>query len=385
MLFRIVFFRECRRLVRDPLYPFCMVAAPLLCCLLFTSLMDAGLPTKLPAGAVDEDRSALSRNVLRTLGAFQHTDIVAHYPDFTAARRAMQQGDIYGFYYIPQGMEAATFDGKQPTVSYYLNYSYLVAGSLLYEDMRTLSELADGAVVQTRLYARGALPWQTAPYLQPIVVETHPLGNPWLNYSVYLNNTILPGVLMLMIFLVTIYSLGTEVKSGSARRWLRLSGGRFTTALAGKLLPQTLLFVLVAWVVMGWLYGVLRFPCHCGLPVMLLTAVLMVLSAQGFALFLFALFPWMRFAMSVASLWGVVSFSISGFTFPAMAMSPALQAVGQLFPLRHYFLIYVNNALNGYPVAYAAAPYLALLLFALLPLPFLGRLKRAVTEYAYCP
>lgn len=375
--------REWQRMVHRPIYLWAIILPPLLCTLIFTSLMDAGLPTKLPAGAVDEDNSSVSRSILRTLDAFEHTHIVAHYPTFSEARKAVQRGDIYGFYYLPQGTGREVSAGRQPTTSFYLNYSYLVAASLLYEDMRTLSELTNGSVKETLLYAHGTLPWEVTPYLQPIVIDTHPLGNPWLNYSVYLNNTILPGILMLMIFLVTIYSVGTEVKEQTAHEWLKGAGGHILPALIGKLLPQTVLFTLMAWFCMVWLYGWLQFPCQCGIGIMLLTAMLMVFAAQGLGLLLYSIFPWMRFAMSVASLWGVVSFSISGFTFPAIAMNPSLQALGWLFPLRHYYLIYANNALNGYAISYAAIPYICLLIFALSPLPLLGRLHKAVTQYRY--
>lgn len=375
--------REWHRMRHLPLYLPSMILPPLSCYLLFTTLMSAGLPTKLPSGIVDMDGSATSRKIARNLSAFQHTDIVAHYPSVAEARKAMRQGSIYAFYYLPQGLEAQALAGRQPTVSFYLNYAYLVAGSLLYKDMRTLSELTDGAVVQSTLYAHGLTPWQTTPILQPIVLETHPLHNPWLNYSVYLNNTLLPGVLSLMIMLVTVYSVGTEVKGRSARRWLRLSDGRIGLALLGKLLPQTGIFLIMALACNAWLYGWLHFPLYSGLLPMLAASTLLVLASQGLGIFLFAVIPWMRMAMSIASLWGVVSFSISGFTFPAMAMSPALQALNNLFPLRHYYLIYINEALNGYPLVHALGAYAALLCFALLPLPFLERLKRAILSYNY--
>ncbi len=87
--------RECRRLVARPLYLFCMVAAPLFCCVFFTTLMDSGLPVNLPAGVVDRDMSSTSRQLVRNLDAFGQTAIVAHYPTFSEARTAMQQGKIY--------------------------------------------------------------------------------------------------------------------------------------------------------------------------------------------------------------------------------------------------------------------------------------------------
>ena len=132
-----------------------------------------------------------------------------------------------------------------------------------------------------------------------------------------------------------------------------------------------------------WLYGILQFPLYSGPIPMLLASFLLVIASQGLGIFLISVIPWMRMAMSIASLWGVVSFSISGFTFPAIAMSPSLQALNNLFPLRHYFLIYTNEALNGYPILYSLGEYIALIIFALLPLPFLGKLKRAMITYEY--
>ena len=66
----LVMKRECRRLVSRPLYLFCMVLAPLFCYIFFTTLMDSGLPTDLPVGAVDLDNSSTSRNIIRNLDAF---------------------------------------------------------------------------------------------------------------------------------------------------------------------------------------------------------------------------------------------------------------------------------------------------------------------------
>lgn len=128
--------RECRRLVSRPLYLFCMVIAPLFCYIFFTTLMDSGLPKDLPAGVVDMDDSSTSRNIVRNLDAFSQTGVVAHYSNVTDARIAMQEGKIYGFFYLPKGLSAEAQSQRQPTISFYTNYSYLIAGSLLFRDMK---------------------------------------------------------------------------------------------------------------------------------------------------------------------------------------------------------------------------------------------------------
>lgn len=377
--------RELRRMASKPIYWFCMIAAPLFCFVFFTSLMAEGLPTDMPLGLVDNDNTTTSRSLARNLDAFEMTSIKEQYANVTEAREAVQRGDIYGFYYIPKGTTRKAQRQELPVVSFYTNYSYLVAGSLLYRDMRTMSELASGAASRTVLYAKGATERQAMAFLQPIVIDSHAINNPWLNYNVYLSNVILPGLLMLFIFMVTVFSIGTEVKHNTVHDWLIMARGSMFHALAGKLLPQTLIFFLIGIAFAIGLYGVLHFPCHCGLPTMLLVMFLGIIGAQGLGVFMFAMLPTLRMSLSFASLWGVISFSICGMSYPVMAMHPTLQGLSYLFPLRHYFLLYVNCALDGYPFMNAAPYVVGLLLFAMLPLLLLRRLKKMLLVVPYIP
>lgn len=377
--------RELRRMASKPIYWFCMIAAPLFCFVFFTSLMAEGLPTDMPLGLVDNDNTTTSRSLARNLDAFEMTSIKEQYANVTEAREAVQRGDIYGFYYIPKGTTRKAQRQELPVVSFYTNYSYLVAGSLLYRDMRTMSELASGAASRTVLYAKGATERQAMAFLQPIVIDSHAINNPWLNYNVYLSNVILPGLLMLFIFMVTVFSIGTEVKHNTVHDWLIMARGSMFHALAGKLLPQTLIFFLIGIAFAIGLYGVLHFPCHCGLPTMLLVMFLGIIGAQGLGVFMFAMLPTLRLSLSFASLWGVISFSICGMSYPVMAMHPTLQGLSLLFPLRHYFLLYVNCALDGYSLMNAAPYVVGLLLFAMLPLLLLRRLKKMLLVVPYIP
>ena len=377
--------REFHRLLSRPLYLFCMVVAPLTCCLFFTTLMDNGLPQNMPVGVVDDDNTYTTREVLRNMDAFSQVELTASYESVSSARRAMQQGRIYAFYYIPKGTTDELLAGRRPKVSFYTNNSLLIAGSLIYRDLRTMSVLANASVGLETLRAKGVTDPMAMTFLQPIVIDTHPLSNPWLNYSVYLNNTILPGILMILIFMITVYSIGSELKEGTGRAWLAMADNDMLVAAAGKLLPHTAIFFVVASLYDLYLYGVLSFPCHSGILPLLLASLLMVLASQAFGVLFITVLPTLRLALSACSLWGVVSFSISGFSFPVMAMHPSLQLLSNLFPLRHYFLIYINQTLNGYPMVYAWKSYVMLLCFVLLPLLLLKRLRTVMLNYDYIP
>lgn len=377
--------REIKRMVSRPIYLFCMVVAPLFCYIFFTTLMDSGLPTDMPVGVVDQDGTSITRQLTRTLDAFQQSKIVAHYPTFNEAREAMQRGNIYGFYYIPEGTTAEAQAQRRPTISFYTNNTLLIAGSLLFKDMKTLGELTSGAVTQSTLLAKGFTEEQAMAYLQPIVIDTHPLNNPWLNYSVYLNNTFAPGILMLLIFMVTVFSIGTEIKENTTHTWLHAGNDSIGISLMGKLLPHTIIFFLMGILYNVYLYGFLHFPCHSGILPMLFATLCLVLASQGMGILMIGTLPTLRLGLSFASLWGVLSFSMCGLSFPLMGMHPTLQALANLFPLRHYFLIYVDQALNGYSMIYSWTNYAALFLFILLPLLVIHRLKKALIFPTYIP
>ena len=380
-----VMLREWRRLLSRPIYLFCIFIVPLVSAVMLTSLMGEGLPTDMPVGLVDMDNTTTTRNIARNLDAFQNTRIAYKFADVTEARHAMQRGEIYAFYYFPKGTTEKLLRQEQPKVSFYTNNTYLMAGSLLYKDMRTMSELASGAATRSVLLAKGATNDQAMAFLQPVAVDAHPIGNPSLNYNVYLSNILIPGMLSLMIFFVTVFSIGQEIKESHGRAMLVHTRGVAWKALYGKLIAQAALLLPVAWALGAYLYGYLHFPCQCGWLTMLGVLSLFVFASQGMGVLMICALPNPRFGLSFASLWGVLSFSICGMSFPAMAMHPMLHGVSYLFPLRHYYLLYVNCALDGWSLSSAWQFWGALTAFALLPLLFSTRFKTIITKIQYMP
>ena len=194
-----------------------------------------------------------------------------------------------------------------------------------------------------------------------------------------------PGIIMVFIFLITPYSIGTELKFGRAHEWFYLAGGNPLVAVVGKILPQTLIYLAVFLLSQFYMFHVQGFPHPGGtLPIVAL-GILAVLAAQSFGVFAFGIMPALRMSMSVCSLWAMVSFSLSGATYPVFAMHPFIQGVSWAFPLRHFFMIYKTNIFNAYPLEYAWIHWLLLAAFLLLPLTVLRNIRRAMLEYKYIP
>ena len=189
---------------------------------------------------------------------------------------------------------------------------------------------------------------------------------------------------MLVIMLTTSYALGIEWKRDRQKKLYNMAEGNMLVLVVGKLLPQSVLYTIILCLIDIVLYSYLQFPCQCGIPRMMLWGFLAVLASQGFGLLLFEAFPgMMRMAMSACSLLGVMQFSLAGFSFPVSAMDLPFQWFSNIFPLHHYFLIYVNQALNGYSISYAWTHVAALVFIAILPWFFAFRLKDALLNKEY--
>lgn len=384
MLWRL-FLREARILLKNPIYFFCMVVFPVLVVLFFTSMMKDGQPLDMPVGIVDQDNTSTTRALIRRLDAFQNSEVVARYPNVTEARRAVQHGKIYGFLYIPKNTTDDLLASRQPKISFYYSMAGISAGSLVFKDLKTISTLGSAAVGQATMQARGYTDQQIQTFLQPIRVDLHQINNPQTNYNVYLSTMLIPGLMMLFMFLITAYSLGTELKFGTSKEWLGMADNNILLAIIGKLLPQTLVFLAVTFFYEYYVFGVLGFPHPGGVGMMVLLAVLHVLAAQGFGVFAFGLMPSLRMSMSICSLWAMLSFSAAGTAFPIMAMDGAIQALSWLFPLRHYYMLYQICVFNGYPLLEAWFHFAALVGFTLLPWLVMKKIKNAMLTYVYIP
>ena len=377
--------RECKILLKNRIYGFCMLVFPLLSLLFFTSLMDEGLPEEMPVGVVDLDNTSTSRSIIRRLDGFQSSQLVARYASVAEARHAIQENEIYAFLYIPKGTTEQLLSARRPKISYYYNLASIMSGALLMKDLKTISTLGSAAVGQSTMRAKGYTPEQIQAFLQPIRIDLHQIGNPWTNYNAYLTTVFVPGVMMLFMFLISAYSLGMELKFDRGKELLAKADNNIVVAILGKYLPQIMVFLVLIFFYEFYIYYVLHFPHVGGWPMILLLALLQVFGSIGFGIFAFGLMPSLRMSMSVCSLWAVLSFSLAGSAFPVMGMDTPIQALTWLFPLRHYYMLYQITVFNGYPLIDAWFHLVALVGFTLLPWFVVHKIKNAMLTYVYIP
>lgn len=377
--------REMRRLASRPIYLLSMVIVPIACALFFVSLLDEGLPTKVPTAVVDKDNSALSRQMIRDLDATQLLAINSRYNSYHDALEAVRRGEIYGFFVVPDDFEKNAIAGNSPTITYYCNMAYFIPGTLTFKGFKTIAVSTTGSMATMQLVSAGMDSESVGALIQPLAVQDHPMGNPWSNYSIYLCNSFAPGVLALMIMLVTVFSICEEMKRGTSVEWIKLSQDSIVVALMGKMLPHTAIFSMVGIFIQSLFFGYNHYPLNCSIWVMICAMMMFVVACQAFALIICCVLPNLRLALSVVSLFGVLSFSITGFSFPLEDMYGAVAIFSHIVPVRYYFLIYIDQALNGIALYYSWWYFVALAIFPLVATTMLWRLKKACKNPVYVP
>lgn len=380
-----IFIRSLRQITGRPVYWVAMFVLPLFCVLLLTTLMEEGLPMKVPSAMVDKDGTRLSREMTRNLGAMQLIDLAEECNSYTEARQLVQEGKIYGFFMIPENFERDLLAGKSPVITFYTNMTFYVPASLSFKTFKTTALMSKAEVMIEVIESAGVDGTTALPLLQPVSFQGRPIGNPGMNYAVYLCNSFMPCMLQLMIMLVTCFSLGQEIKRGRSRQLIEDADGSVIKALFCKLFPETIIWWVMIILIESWLYCWQGYPMNGSWMWLTLSELMFVPACQGIAVLFFGLLPNLRFSLSISALLGILSFSIAAFSFPEESMYPGISIFSWLMPIRYNFLIYIDQALNGREIFYSRWWYVVYIIYMLLPLLVAGRIKKAFMRQVYVP
>ena len=170
----------------------------------------------------------------------------------------------------------------------------------------------------------------------PLKVDSHTLYNPFKSFSYFLTISVLPLMLLAFIFLTSVYSLGIELKRGTAREFMDVAQGKYAYIFA-KLLPYTVIYSIWGLVYSIVEIEILSVPVTKTIPLLLLSYIILVLTYQAMAIVMVGLTSNMRLSLSLGSAYTMMALTFGGVTFPSMAMDGVAQAFGTIFP--YYYVI----------------------------------------------
>lgn len=337
----------------------------------------------IPIGIVDLNNTATSRKIVRTVSAVPTFDVTEHFSDLESARKATQEAKIYGYLLIPENFESDLMGGRNAQLAYYYHYALLSVGSEVYGAFESLLQTLSVSPIVSKGVAMGVEQSRVETFLVPVRTQSHPLFNPSLDYSIYLTQPFFFVLFQILILLITIYSLGSEIKFKTATQWLETAQSNMFIATIGKLLPYTIMFSIIAVFANYIFFGVLHIPHSSGLLAINLTTILFIVATQSLALLIFSILPAIGRTMSIASMVGSLGATLAGVTFPVTSMFPIVDYASFFFPIRHFVAICQNLIYGDYGFAYTWQNVSILFVFTLIALILQPRLQKAISSHKY--
>lgn len=375
--------REINRILRDRVYLFMGLIAPLISFTLITLIFSANVPRKLPVAIVDQDHTALSRKIIRVIGATPITSPDNQYSDPMEAQKALVSGKVDAIVWIPSETEKKIMRGEHADVAVYFNNVYLIkAGMLKSGIQKALATLSAGIKLQTHM-RWGESPARALAKIQAVQLTPVLLFNPYTSYEYYLTLLLLPVMLTVFVLFGTIYALGTELQYGTGPEWLSASGGDMPRALMGKLIPHSFAYILLALIMNLVFFQVLGLPLRGHFLLIVVAELVMILCYQSMAIFLVTLTRNLRLALSLASAYTMLAITFAGLTFPSFGMPAIAQVFSKIFPFTYWLELFVGQTLRGEPTANGIIQIWLMVIFVVAGLCTVPRLKYLLKNEKY--
>ena len=372
--------RERERIAINGEYRSVTMWLPLGVILFFAVFFSQEVVGSLPVAVVDEDNSHLSRRLVSMIRATHETALVEEVADMAEARSMLLAGEVVGVVEIADGFTRDVLSGATATVVYYDSGTNISTASLSSKGVqRAVASFGVGVALQ-RAEMEGVMPDEAMAQVMPIGFTTYALFNPWLNYAYYVGPCFWIMVLIIASMLSTIYAVGSELRYATSVEWLRSANGSLLAGIMGKLAPTTLILWMLTAVVGILLFGLFGVPMRGSRVVLIVGAMALIVAYQAVALAVVALTASFRLSLSLGGGYSVLAFTFSGVTFPTMAMIGWVQPFTMLFPYSYFMELYIDQAVRGSAWWYSMPKVAAMLLFCLLPLLVLGRLKRVLVN-----
>ena len=286
---------------------------------------------------VDDNRTALSRDLVRRLDGTQEVAIAGYAANMQEAQEAMHRKECYGILYVPRDFGQSICRGEQAHVSLYCDMSVMMRYKAMFTALSNVPQAMGNermaAVVEPVLSMSGSI----------IENRQVPVGNPAMGIASAVLLFILPLVLQQSMI------LGIAMLHGGSIERRRRNGGRDPMAIEagpaatiiGKMMCHQIIYVLPVVYVLHYVPLMFGFPQYGDLLHIICLAVpfIIAVSLMGQTLQAFVNERESVFLLFVFS--SVVFVFLTGVSWPRFLMSRLWRVV--MFILAYLVERYVNR------------------------------------------
>lgn len=336
----VIAWKELLQLRRDRLTLAMMVVLPIVQLLLFGYAVNTDV-RHVPTVVYDQDKTAASRDLWRSLEATGFYDVVGHVEDYDAIARLLRTGNARVALVVPPDFASDLVRGRSADVQLIVDGSdpQIVASATTTAASLVLARSSELFV--QRLSASGV------PFVcEPMRLETNTWYNPDLRTAVYVVPGIVGVILTMTMVMLTAMAVARERERGTLEQ-LIVSPVKSIELVVGKIVP----YVGMGYVQMTLILfaGKLVFdvPLLGSTGLLYALAFLFIAANLALGLFFSTLAKTQQQAMQMSFFFLLPNILLSGFMFPFEAMPRPARILAEVLPLTHFLRIVRGITLKG--------------------------------------
>lgn len=328
--------------------------------------------TRVPVALVDQDGSALSRQIARFAAANPRLALQFVAPDERQAQQALWQGHIEGYAVLPRDLKRRVLRGEPVVVPVAGNGAYALLNKAVLTGFAEAVGTVSAGIEIRKLQAGGMGAAQALASRSPLDVRLQALFNPTEGYGSY----VVPAVALLILQQTLLMGAAMLVGGWVEQRQLTATPGAWLGRVAGL----SCIGLASGAFYFGWVFFLQQYP-RGGNP--LGAALLLLLYVPAVCALGLLVGCWVRDrerALMVLLFTALPMFFLAGVPWPAEAMPAPLQVLRWLLPSTLGIQASLRLNQMGAPLAQVWIELAALgvqLAIALLLLTLLARLRRA--------
>lgn len=327
--------RELGLWARNPREVFFCDIMPLVWILIVWGLLGQGIMTAVPVGLVDEDKSPMSREVIRALDSARSLGLES-YESSMAALAAMRQGSIYGVLVIPFGYMRDNLSGLgAPVVLYTDENRYAVGGTFSEATASVMQGLGDRRMT-SELMKTGIGEGGARRVLELVHADFYRLGNMGSSFLIFLGSTLMPALVTIGAIFAFMSAILREVWNRSIGEWLSCANGSFSAGLLGKLAPHFAYYCLVFLFYIALFSGYGGFAPAGSVIDWFFCGATTILVFTSMSILIAGISPSWRLALVIAVGYAAPALPFSGFSIPLDSMDAGVRFFANFLPITWY-------------------------------------------------
>ncbi len=302
------------------------------------SIFFHSIPTDLPIGLVDNDKSSLSRNLQFYIESLPAVEIEKQYNSLHEAKIDLNQGKIYGIVVIPYDFQSHVRKGISVNIGVYYNAQFVLIGKSVNSGLLQAITTFNAVSSVGKNLAKDANMNIAKAKAMPIIPKIEGLFNPRNDYAQFLLTLMLPCMWQILI----------------AVGMLNLIN-KFPLSIKELLIKFFLnVFISIFWgAIMLAVFGALGYPREGNMMIVLLGMFVLSGAISGIVICFQSILTHSAKTISVIAAYTAPSLAFAGITYPQNSMEIFASFWSQIMPISYFMKLYLQQANYGIDVIYS--------------------------------